>query len=251
MVMRKIVQQAGFLNRIGNFDSFKLLLDTFPDTAFYIKDTKGRVVLFNRRSCEIYNVHHESEILGKTDYDLHPKALADKYTSDDRRVMQTRKPIINATELAPNNSNHLVVYSKVPVFDRQRKVIGVAGVYRFVSAISDAPGWYGRLSDAVNYIHANYAQTIRTEDLVRRTGLSLRQLEWRFKKVFGAAIVDYIQRVRIDAAREILETSDRTVSDIALTVGFYDHSHFIRVFKRLCGCSPKQYRASRLGGSKE
>jgi len=235
--------QAQFLNRIGDFESFKLLLDTLPDTAFFIKDTKGRVVLFNRRSCEVYNLHHESEVLGKTDYDLHPKPLADKYTHDDHQVMQTRKPITNATELAPNNSNRLVVYSKAPVFDRKRKVIGVAGVYRFVDDINDTPDWYGRFSDVIAYIHTSYSATIRIEDLARRMKTSKRQIERQFRRVFGVSIIDYILRVRINAARELLEITTRTVSDIATAVGFYDHSHFIRNFKRLCGFSPKQYRS--------
>ena len=243
MAMRKMTLQEQFLSRIGDFESFKLLLDTLPDTAFFIKDTKGRVVLFNRRSCEVYNIHHESEILGKTDYDLHPTPLADKYTQDDRQVMRTRKPIINATELAPNNSNRLVVYSKVPVFDRKGIVIGVAGIYRFVDDISDMPDWYGRFSDVINHIHSSYAGTIRLDGLAQRTNTSQRQLERRFVKVFGISIVDYVLRVRINAARELLETTDRTVSDIATAVGFYDHSHFIRTFKRLCGSSPKQYRS--------
>ncbi|MCL1922011.1 MAG: AraC family transcriptional regulator [Kiritimatiellaeota bacterium] len=245
MAIRSITAQRRYLNQIGDFESFKLLLDTLPDTAFFIKDVKGRVMLFNHRSCEIYNVHHESEILGKTDYDLHPKPLADKYTHDDRQVMRTRKPITNAIELAPNNSNRLVVYSKAPVFDRKGKVIGVAGVYRFVDDISDAPDWYGRFSGVIEYIHANYPKSLRLDDLAQRTNTSERQLERRFIKVFGIGIVDYILRVRINAALTLLETTTRTVSDIANAVGFYDHSHFIRNFKRLRGCSPKQYRALR------
>jgi len=243
MVVRKMTLQEQFLSRIGDFESFKLLLDTLPDTAFFIKDTKGRVVLFNRRSCEVYNIHHESEILGKTDYDLHPKPLADKYTHDDRQVMRTRKPIINATELAPNNSNRLVVYSKTPVFDRKGVVIGVAGLYRFVDDISDTPDWYGHFADVVNHIQVNYPKAIRLDDLAQRMKISQRQLERRFIKVFGIGVIDYILRVRINAARELLENTTRTVSDIATAVGFYDHSHFIRNFKRLCGSSPKHYRA--------
>lgn len=231
-----------FLSQIGDFDSIKLLLDTMPDTAFFMKDQKGRVMMFNRRSCEIYNIGHESEIIGKTDYDLHPKALADKYAHDDQQVMKTRKPIINATELAPNSSNRLVVYSKVPLFNRKNKVIGVAGLYRLIDDISDAPNWYGHFSDVIEFIHANYPRTIHVEDLAKRANTSARQLERRFIKIFGINISDYIMRTRILAAIDHLEHSDRTVSDIAQSVGFYDHSHFIRTFKRFRGCSPKQYR---------
>jgi AraC-like DNA-binding protein len=232
--MVSITQKAAraFLSNIGDFESFKLLLDTMPDTAFFMKDLKGRVMMFNRRSCEIYNINHESEIIGKTDYDLHPKALADKYAHDDQQVMKTRKAIINATELAPNSSNRLVVYSKVPLFNRKNEVVGVAGLYRLIDDISDTPNWYGHFSSVIEFIHK----------LAKLAKTSPRQLERRFIKIFGINISDYILRTRIHAAIEHLEHTHRTVSDIAQSVGFYDHSHFIRTFKRLRGCSPKQYR---------
>jgi len=242
MGIRKLTKQAQFLKRIGDFESFKQLLDTLPDTAFFIKDTKGRVVLFNRRSCEIYNINNEAKMLGKTDYDVHPKPLADKYTHDDRQVMETRKPIINATELAPDNSNRLVVYSKMPVLDKNRRVIGVMGIYRFVEDVSNTPQWYGRFSNMIKFIHENYATAIRLEDLALRTKISQRQLERQFRLVFGISVMDYILQVRINTARELLENTTRTVSDIATAVGFYDHSHFIRHFKQLRGYSPRQYR---------
>ncbi len=53
---------------------------------------------------------------------------------------------------------------------------------------------------------------------------------------------DLILRVRVSASRSLLENTDRTIADIALAVGFYDHSHFTRTFKRMMSCSPKQYR---------
>jgi len=231
-----------FIAAIGDFESIKLLLDTLPDTAFFMKDLKGRVMMFNRRSCEIYNIDHESEIIGKTDYDLHPKSLADKYAHDDQQVMKTRKPIINATELAPNSSNRLVVYSKVPLFNRKNSVMGVAGLYRLIDDISDTPDWYGHFSSVIEFIHKNYPQAIHIDELAKLSKTSPRQLERRFNKIFGITISDYISRTRIIAAIEHLEQTNRTVSDIAQSVGFYDHSHFIRTFKRLRGCSPKQYR---------
>ena len=57
---------------------------------------------------------------------------------------------------------------------------------------------------------------------------------------------EYLLRVRITAARTLLESTDRTIADIACETGFYDHSHFTRTFKRLIGASPGQYRKSHL-----
>ena len=251
MAISGIRKQANFLSRVGDFEGFKLLLDSLPDTAFFIKDLKGRVMLFNRRSCEVNDVHHESEVLGKTDYDLYPKTLADKYTRDDRKVMKTRKPIVNAIELAPNNTNRLVVYSKAPVLDRKRKVIGVAGIYRFVEDITYTPDWYGRFSELVSHIHKNCAAALPLEELAQHIKMSERQLERQFIRVFGINVVEYVLRARINAALGMLENTDRTISDIATAVGFYDHSHFIRTFKRFRGYSPKQYRMRHAASSSQ
>lgn len=237
-----VVAQQKFMNQIQDFASFKLLLDTLPDTAFFIKDRKGRVMLFNRRACEIYNIDHESDVFGKTDDELHPKALAEKYRRDDQRVMRSRKPILNAMELGPSKPERIVVYSKVPLFDHARKVIGIAGLYRFVDVVRDAPDWYGRLSHMMEHIHAHYAEQLRMEELSTLARISERQLERRFLAIFGMTITEYILRTRISVAIDLLETTDRTLSDIGQAVGFYDHSHFIRIFKRERGCSPRQYR---------
>ena len=52
----------------------------------------------------------------------------------------------------------------------------------------------------------------------------------------------YIVNVRINAAKTLLGTTDRRISDIASDVGFFDHSHFIRTFKRIVGATPAKYR---------
>ena len=72
--------------------------------------------------------------------------------------------------------------------------------------------------------------------------MSQSQLERRFQQLLGTSPGEYILRVRISASRAQLETTDRTIADIAIGVGFYDHSHFTRTFKRMMSCSPKQYR---------
>ena len=53
---------------------------------------------------------------------------------------------------------------------------------------------------------------------------------------------DYIMHVRINAAKTILRTTDKRVSDVAMETGFFDHAHFIRTFKGKTGLTPTQYR---------
>ena len=234
--------QREFLARIGDLAPFRHLLDLVPDVAFFMKDCDGRFVLQNRRACEFCQANHERETLGKTDYDFFPKDRAALYVQGDQEVMQNGRPIINAIAPAPENSDKMIVYSKVPVKGRDGRVIGVAGIHRIVDGLRDTPQWYGRFSKVIDHIHKHYGEELDIGGLAALAGVSQSQLERRFIQLLGTSPGEYILRVRVSASRALLETSDRTIADIALTVGFYDHSHFTRTFKRMMSCSPRTYR---------
>ena len=121
-------------------------------------------------------------------------------------------------------------------------MIGVAGVYKFILNVSDNPNWFGNFTKVIDYIHIHYANKLSVGELAKLSHLSASQLTRRFRKLFGATPHEYIMRVRVDAARTLLEESRRTISDIALEVGFTDHSHFIRTFKHVRGMTPTTYR---------
>ena len=124
--------QKEFLARIGDWAPFRHLLDLVPDVAFFMKDRTGRFVMQNRRACEFCQANHERETLGKTDYDFFPKDRAALYVQGDQEVMQNGRPIINAMAPAPENSDKMIVYSKVPVNGRDGRIIGVAGIHRIL-----------------------------------------------------------------------------------------------------------------------
>lgn len=235
--------QSGFLAQIGDLAPFRLLMDLVPDVAFFMKDRDGRFVMHNRRSCEYCHVNHERETLGKTDYDFFSKERAALYVQGDQEVMRNGKPIINAIAPAPENSDQMIVYSKVPVYGKNRKIIGVAGIHRIVEGLRGTPDWYGRFSKVIDHIHRHYADNIEIAALAAQAGVSQSQFERRFRQLLGTSPGEYILHVRVNASRALLENTDRTIADIALAVGFYDHSHFTRTFRRLMSCSPKQYRA--------
>ena len=240
--MKPLLFQRQFLAQIGDLAPFRLLMDLVPDVAFFMKDREGRFVMHNRRSCEFFQENHEGNIIGKTDYDFFDRGRAELYVRGDQEVMGTGKPIINALAPAPESSDKMIVYSKVPVYGKSRRVIGVAGIHRLVDGLRDTPQWYGRLSKVIDHIHKHYSEALDLDTLASQAHVSLSQLERRFLQLLGTSPGEYVLRVRISAGRELLETTDRTIADIALTVGFYDHSHFTRTFRRLMSCSPKQYR---------
>lgn len=233
-----------FLRRLGSLQPFQQLLDLLPDVAFFMKDRAGRFIMKNRRSCEYCRVASELETIGKTDYDFYPRDRADMYVKGDRQVMQTGLPIINAIAPAPEaeGSDTLIIYSKVPLRDRRGHIIGVAGIHREVEGIRATPKSYGRLSAAVQHLHKHYARPLTTRHLADMVGISPSQFDRRFRRFFGATPRKYLLRVRVNAACRLLAETDLSVTDVALKVGFYDHSHFSRTFSRLMGLPPLTYR---------
>ena len=142
-------------------------------------------------------------------------------------------------------SGNLVIYSKFPVHDERGRVMGVAGIHRLVEESTTGAIQLGPLFAAVRRIQTGFAEDLRIVELARLSGLSHSQFTRRFKQILGVSPKDYILRVRIRHARRLLETTRRTVTDIAVESGFYDHSHFSHAFRRHTGTSPAAYRSAR------
>lgn len=91
------------------------------------------------------------------------------------------------------------------------------------------------------YLEEHYQEKISVEQLASMLALSRRNLERRFKKATGNSIVEYLQRVRIEAAKLSLESSQEQVSEVMYKVGYTDSKAFRDIFKRITGLSPMQY----------
>ncbi|WP_265501767.1 GlxA family transcriptional regulator [Paracoccus beibuensis] len=78
--------------------------------------------------------------------------------------------------------------------------------------------------------------------MVDRSGLSERSFKRRFSAATGYTPVEYVQALRIEEAKQILETEDMAIEDISAAVGYEDPTFFRRLFKRRAGVTPAQYR---------
>jgi len=72
--------------------------------------------------------------------------------------------------------------------------------------------------------------------------LSRRNLERRFKKATANTVIEYIQRVKIEAAKKNLETARKNINEVMYEVGYNDTKAFRTTFKKITGLSPIQYR---------
>jgi transcriptional regulator GlxA family with amidase domain len=95
---------------------------------------------------------------------------------------------------------------------------------------------------AQEYIENNVSNRISVEDLALRFAVGKRNFERRFKKATNNTPIEYMQRVKIEAAKKCLETSMKTVNEIMYDVGYTDTKAFRTVFKKITGLSPIDYR---------
>lgn len=236
--------QEAFLKKAGpNATTLKAMMDTLSDVAFYMKDAEGRVMALNRRNCDLCNIHDEMDAIGLRSDELFPGPLAQSYISGDDTVKKTGRPIVKHQEVhAPDRSNASYVKSIFPLFDRKGTVIGTTCVYHKVPLIDGSPDWHGTLKPVTEFINAHYTENITLAKLASLAGTSTTNLRILFARTFGMPPSRYITTIRINAALKLLETTDKLVSEIAEKCGFYDQSHFEKMFKRERGITPGEYR---------
>jgi len=101
----------------------------------------------------------------------------------------------------------------------------------------------GTLAPAVSYVATNYPEKLRLATAARLCDLSPFQFSRNFKKEQGFTFRDFVVRVRIQRAAELMKYSSASVTEAAFVVGFNDLSYFARMFRRQLGVSPSRYRS--------
>jgi transcriptional regulator GlxA family with amidase domain len=92
------------------------------------------------------------------------------------------------------------------------------------------------------YIEDNYQKNISLENISSEVAISKRSFMRRFKNATGNTPIEYIQRVRVEAVKKALETSQKSIGEIVNNVGYEDMTTFRKLFKRITGISPNEYR---------
>jgi len=95
---------------------------------------------------------------------------------------------------------------------------------------------------AQEFIEKNYMSRLTVDDLSGKFGIGRRTFERRFKKATANTVIEYIQRVKIEAAKKQLEVGRKTVNEVMYEVGYTDTKAFRDVFKKVVGMSPIDYR---------
>ncbi|WP_235897649.1 GlxA family transcriptional regulator [Neoaquamicrobium microcysteis] len=88
----------------------------------------------------------------------------------------------------------------------------------------------------------NYATPNPVSAMIERSGLSVRSFKRRFSAATGYTPVEYVQALRVEEAKQMLEREAVTIEEISASVGYEDPTFFRRLFKRRAGVTPAQYR---------
>jgi transcriptional regulator GlxA family with amidase domain len=99
-----------------------------------------------------------------------------------------------------------------------------------------------QVKQAQEFIEKNYRERITVDQLTSLLALSRRNLERRFKKATANTLIQYIQRVKIEAAKKHFEASGKNVNEVMYDVGYSDTKSFRTVFRDITGLSPVEYR---------
>ena len=245
--MNELDSKIRFLLKLQMTPALFRLFDSLTDVCFFAKDRKGRFTMGNRAFLEKLGLDKEEDLIGKNDYDFFPRRLIVIFYQDDQRVIRTREPLIDRVELVSNKEGSIDwhITTKVPLVSHDDHVLGIAGITREFRKSGESWQPHKQFAKVIQHINHNYHSPIQVEELAALMYLSVNQFERKFKKVFQISPIRFLTGYRIHQACHDLLHTDDTITHIAVKNGFYDHSHFIRHFRKLMGTTPNQYRQRR------
>jgi PAS domain S-box-containing protein len=220
------------------------LFDHAPDMAFFVKDAAGRYVAVNQSLVERHGLREKREVLGRRPSEVCPGDFGRIPTEQDAHVLRTGKPIIERLEMQWHAPNRPVwcLTTKLPIRDATGVATGIIGISQDVRspvATQDIPSG---VAAALAQLERGYADAVTPRALAATAKLPPARFARIIKRIFGITPIQMITKTRIAAASRLLRETSRSVAEIALECGFYDHSAFTRAFRAVTGVTPTQFR---------
>lgn len=162
------------------------------------------------------------------------------------RRLKTARPqdLVRAGGFLESQLKQALVPEKVGVL-RKEKTLRLAGMERKQNRLrSELPGidTSSRLWQAAEFMKYHCDRPIKLQECAYLSGLSVFRFAHVFREETGFTPMEYLTRMRIEHAKRMLEKSDMKHWEIKQAIGYTHQSYFIRVFKRVVGMTPQQYR---------
>mgnify|MGYP003813372753 FL=1 len=130
-----------------------------------------------------------------------------------------------------------ILCSKIFAIEIERNSQSAFNIFQGQKEHGDEP-----IKTAQEFIESNFSEKITVDQLASRLALGRRNMERRFKKATSNTVVEYIQRVKVEATKKGFETSRKNINEVMMDVGYSDIKAFRTVFKRITGLSPVEYK---------
>jgi PAS domain S-box-containing protein len=219
------------------------LFEASTDTFYFVKDRQGRFVHINKLLRDYFGMASENEIIGKTDFEVLRYDLAEKYKVDDDGIMETGEPLRNKLELVGDGKGNIQWFltTKVPLRNFNGDIVGIEGLTRDVRRTENSIEPYSEFRECIDFMQKNFMNNISIKNLSELSCMSLSTFERKFKKHFGCSPNQYIKRLRLEEACQLLNAG-YNIQRVALDCGFCDQSYFTREFRMLMGETPRKYQ---------
>jgi len=225
------------------------LMESMPNIAFVLKNAEGRIVHMNRYNTRVSGWKSIRDVVGYHSEELYPPDQAAVYAGRDRAVMETGIPIVERVYgFVADRSTNLNCVTVRPVNGMDGRRIGTATVYWRAQTKLAAANWYDPIRKAIVYLNDHFAENVPVPLLAKIANYSVSRFRSLFSSLTQMSPAEYITNVRLNAAKTLLTTTDKRITDIAVETGFFDHSHFIRAFRASTGTTPARYRRASTGG---
>jgi AraC-like DNA-binding protein len=242
-LQRQRLQQQ-FFRRTLEAQQLLQPFDRIPGVIYFVKDAESRLMSISPQAIEPLGFTSEEDIIGLKPHEFMAKEIADQYVAGDQAVLTTGKPLLNIIEIGvtPQGGWDWIFTDKYPLRDPMGKIVGLVGITQSLEARREILAHLGLVGKAADYIRQHLGEPSSLSAIADYVGLSDRQLQRLFHRVFGMTIHQFIIRSRIQAAIQTLTQTDSPIAEIAAMYGFSDQSAFTNRFREITGMSPRVYR---------
>ncbi len=215
------------------------------DSFYFVKDLEGVFVCVDNTLLKHFHVQDSAEILGKTDFDIQRHDLAAKHREDDKNIIKSQATVPSTIELVGDGKGNVKWFqtTKAPLYNRKGQVIGIEGLSRDIKMTKDSIEPYNEFKNTIAFLQKNFKNSVNIQDLAYQNAMSVSTFERKFKKHFSCSPSQFIKKLRIDHACDLLY-SNYNLSDIALECGFCDQSYFTKEFKKVMNMTPRQFKVN-------
>ncbi len=230
-------------SRLRSEQFLDLLLNRVPDVAFFIKDHEYRFVTGNPALLRLIGAASLDDLIGKTDMAFTADFLAESFHADDQAVLEKGERILDRVELVPTpDTLQWRCTTKIPLYDHDGQIIGLVGMTREINDSDTVYRSHPGMHSIVEYVQAHYQGGITKADMAKVAKISISTLERLFRKLFGITPGQYVRKIRLNAACQLIRESDRSLAEIARDSGFFDQTSMTHSFRSELKITPSRYR---------